>query len=225
MIKVILLSLLLSMTGFALDEEPVMMSGDYEISARTKHMASRYENDLRGGGMRYKTDRALDAIIKLAVYKLRRVGKTKEATQILKEWQSQWEYSLLYTRGLGAHAPLSQWLSDKYLQLEFLLGKQVMMSLRLVDLYKINHALPVVISCIDNVSEEEYFAHFVDDVEYGWTLGPIVLYWTSFFTCTGLSWGTGFLFCSPIAMGAEYLSGQFICPKLNPILWKIACHH
>lgn len=222
--KALAFFLLFSFAAMAVDEEPVMMSGDYEISSRTRNIANQFERDVKAGGLRYRVDRSLDAIIKLAVYKLKRVGKKKVADQILKEWQDQFEWTLVEDRGITSHAPLSQWIADKTLQLEFLLGKDVMASLRLTDLIVLNFAIPVVLACEDNVDLAEYGQHFVRDDWYGWALGPVTVYWTTFFSCVGASWGTGFLYCSPIASGSEFLTGQLVAPNLNEFLWDLVCH-
>lgn len=221
---ILTVTLFLSLTATYAEEEPIMMTGDYEISDRTRKLSKKFQRDVESGGLRYKIDRSLDAIIKLAAYKLKRIGKKKEANQLLKEWHDQHEYSLIFMRGIGSHAPLSQWLSDKYLQWEFILGKDILHALRLSDIHTLNHAIPVVVSCIDDVDLHEYSLHFVYDDENGYRgLGPVVTYWTTFIVCVGGTWGSGFLFCAPIAMGTEFLSKQFVCPKLTEPLWKWAC--
>lgn len=203
-----------------------MMTKDIEISARTKMKAKRYGEMIENGRLAEKTDQALDAMIRLAVYKLNRVGKKKEAKVLLREWEDQWSGYITRTRGIGDHAPISAWLSEKYRMLEFTLGKDVVYTLRLSDIHTINHALPVVFKCVDNVDEMEYFLHFVhDDSPTGpyRGLAPVVTYWVSFFACVGFTWGTGFLFCSPISMGIEWFTKSVIAPKLNEPLWKKAC--
>lgn len=223
--KITILALLLSFSLFA-NEEPVMMYGEPEISQKTERMAKQYEDDLKNGRLAKRTDTALDALIRLAAYKLKRIGEHKKANQLLKEWEQQWsgEIVRLHARGIGDHKPMSEWLAKQYTMLEFLIGKAACQALRLTDIHVINFALPVVISCVDNVSEDEFYAHFVEDVLGGYKgLGPVVSYWVSFFSCVGFSWGTGFLWCSPISQGVEYLSMRFICPKLNEPLHKLSC--
>ena len=108
--------------------------------------------------------------------------------------------------------------------LEFTLGKDIVYALRLSDIHTINHAIPVVFKCIDQVDEVEYFKHFVHDEDGPYRgLAPVVVYWTTFFVCVGGTWGTGFLFCGPIAMGTEWLTKNYVGPKLNEPLWKRAC--
>lgn len=209
-------------------EEPVMMTGTPEDSPRTRRIARAFEKDVKFGQLPYRINETVDALLRLGAYKLKRSGHKKEASQMIREWERDWNEEIIRiskSRGIGDHKPLVQWLSDKYRMMEFLLGKDICHSLRLDDLHTINHAIPVVISCIDNVSEDEFFLHFVDDYVNGYRgLGPVVVYWTSFFTCTGFSWGVGFLGCSPIAMGAEWITKGVVAPRLNRPLWSLACN-
>lgn len=207
-------------------EEPIMMTKDIEISTRTKMKAKRYGEQIENGRLAERTDQALDAMIRLAVYKLNRVGKKKDANILLREWEDQWSGYLTRTRGIGDHAPMSAWLSEKYRMLEFTLGKDVVYTLRLSDIHTINHALPVVFKCVDNVDEMEYFLHFVhDDSASGPYRGltPVVAYWTSFFACVGFTWGTGFMLCAPVSEGISWFVKSVIGPKLNEWAWKKAC--
>jgi hypothetical protein len=226
--KFLLTLLILPLLAMA-DEEPVMMYGEPEVSPRTQRMARQYEDDLKNGRLAKRTDAALDALIRLSAYKLKRIGKVTEANKLLKEWEDQWSGEIvrlsMVKRGIGDHKPLSEWLAQKYAMLEFLLGKPACQALRITDIHVINFAIPVVISCVDNVSQDEYYAHFVEDILGGYKgLGPVVSYWVSFFSCVGMSWGTGFLWCSPISQGVEYLSMRLVCPKLNEPLWKLSCN-
>lgn len=219
--------LAISLTLFAVysfaDEEPIMQSGKPEVSKRTQRIANKYEKDLRSGRIKERTNHALDSIVRLSVYKLRRTGHKAEAAQFLKEWEEQYQY-ILIGRGIGDHKPLSTWLAAKYDMLELILGKEICHALRLSDIKTINYAVPVVFACEDHVTEAEFFLHFVADDTNGYRgLGPVVAYWTTFIVCVGGTWGTGFLFCSPIAMGVEYLSDSFICPRLNEPIWKLSC--
>jgi hypothetical protein len=150
----------------------------------------------------------------------------KDADKLLNEWENQYSF-FLEQRGITDHKPLSEWLASVTKMLELKLGHDAMHALRLDDLITINYAIPVVFSCIDDVSELEYYLHFVDDSTpvHGYRgLGPVVAYWTTFFVCTGYTWGTGFLYCSPIAMGVEYIAKEAVCPALNKPLWKLSCN-
>lgn len=187
-----------------------------EVSTRTERMANEFEGQIRAGELRERTNLALNAMVRFAVFKLRAKGKKLEARRLENEWDSQWNGYLL-RRDLGDHKPLSNWLAEKYAILEFIFGEQFMQFTRLVDLKIINFGIPVVFACVDNVDEAEFYLHFVP-------LTKVTIYWTSFFTCVGGTWGTGFLFCSPIAWGCEYITGRWIAPKLNPFVFKLSCH-
>ncbi len=197
------------------DEEPVISYGSPEVSYRTKRLANEFKSEVENQRLRKKTNQALDAIVKLAAYKLKRVGKKKEAEKLLKEWKEQ--YSLyLEMRDLGDHKPLSDWLAAQYQIWVFWLSLDVVKALRLSDINVINFAIPVVFTCLDNVGESEYELHFVP-------LMGVTSFWVSFWTCVGMTWGTGFIYCSPISMGVEYLTTSTVAPYLNKYAWDLAC--
>lgn len=183
-----------------------------EVSTTTMGIAQDTENAIRRWQLRDKTIAALDAIFRLAEYKLKKEGHKFYAWRLIKEW----EYHKINLRDLGDHAPLSAWIDEKYHEIADFLGPQVTHFLRIDDLEVINHAVPVVFSCIDNVWIDEYERHFTP-------LCGTITYWTAFFSCVGFTWGTGFYFCSPIAMGSEFLVEKFVAPKLNEWAWEKAC--
>jgi hypothetical protein len=186
----------------------------YEVSERTQIMSNDLADAIKRGELPRKTNGALNAMVRFAAYKLKAKGYKTKAKQLLNEWE-KWD-GYLVTRGLGDHAPLSKWLAEKTSMLELILGTEVMKATRLYDLVVINYAIPVVFRCIDNVDEPEYSKHFVP-------LCGVTAYWLSFFGCVGATWGTGFLFCSPLSMGVEYLTINFAAPRLNNWAWRNAC--
>lgn len=188
-----------------------------EVSTRTERMAREFDIEVRDGRLKQRTNIALNALVRFAAFKLRAKGHKVEAKKLVDEWESTWDgYIYRVGRDLGDHRPLSQWLSDKYDMLELILGTKVMEFTRLVDIKIINFAIPVVFSCVDNVDEVEFGKHFVP-------FSGVVVYWTSFFACVGGTWGTGFLFCSPISFGCELLTKNMLAPALNPTVWKWSC--
>ena len=226
---------LLSRRGIATEidptqgEEPVMVlhGTNGEISKNTKRKMERLKNDLLQGRIYQHIDDALDAQIRLARYKLVRAGERELGDSILAEWEGHWRGEIVRLtegRGIGDHKPLSKWLADKYTIIEFVLGKDVCHNLRLDDIKTLNHAIPVVVKCVDDVDVAEFYLHFVADDIYGYRgLFPVISYWVTNFACVGFSWGTGFLFCAPIAMGDEFLVKNYAAPKLNEPLWKRVC--
>lgn len=214
-VKLLLLLAVFSLFSFAKEEEPVMTHGKPEVSDKTGRLSREFQKEIESGQLRAKTDHALDSIIKLAVYKLRRTHHKKEADKLLHDWLDHWQGYLL-RRDIGDHKPLSMWLANQYAMLEMILGREVCHALRLDDLKIINFCIPVVFACVDKVGEAEYKVHFVP-------LMGTVSFWTTEITCVGGTWGTGFLWCSPIAMGVELLTKTVIAPNLNEMSWKVFC--
>lgn len=229
---VIKIMLLLTVVNFAIaEEEPVMQHGQPEVSARTRRMSNQFGNDITSGKFKHQTYLGLDALIHLAAYKLRRIGEKEMAADILNNWKTTYQFQYMdmldYTdiRHIGDHGAVIQWLKDTMIKLEDKLGASLMYDLRLSDIRTFNETPKVVFFCQDHVSEQEYWYHFVDDTASVQIRGlaPTTVYWTSFITCVGGTWGTGFLFCSPISMGVEYLTKKVVAPKLNHPLWQRAC--
>ena len=187
----------------------------YEVSDRTWGMANKFGEQIEARKLPERTNAALDAMVRFAAFKLKAKGHKIQAKKLIAEWENQYEGFHL-RRDLGDHAPMSKWLAEKIDILEFILGTEVMKALRLYDLKVINYGLPMVFKCLDNASEVEFGKHFIP-------LSGVVIYWTSFFACVGFTWGTGFLWCGPVSMGAEFLTTSFVAPKLNPVVWKWSC--
>lgn len=207
-------------------EEP-SFAGSPEISYRTRRMAEGYGRDMKSGKISYRANQALNAIIRLAAYKLNRIGYHKEARKLIYEWENQWSEEIIRlseSRGISDHKPLSSWLAEQCSNIRFLIGREAFYNLRISDISTINFAIPVIIKCIDNVTEQEFFLHFVKDEENKYRgLGPVLGFWGSFFSCVGFSWGALFAACAPISLGIEYLLETSVCPQLNPYIWKISC--
>lgn len=227
-----LVLLLLPTTVFpAQEEEPTMQSqnGEYEISDRTHRLANRFDVDVKNGRAEVRVHKGLDTLIRIAAYKLKRVGKKAESRKLLKEWNEQYSAEYLgYLRGerhIGDHPPISQWLQDKMEALTFILGMQVMENLRLSDIETFNSTPKVIFGCVDNVDEDEYGLHWIDDPTVDIRgLAPTAVFWISEAACLGASLSSGFIFCAPICMGVEYLTKLYIAPKTNNWCWKKACH-
>lgn len=190
-----------------------------QVSDAAERQSRDFERDIRMGKMRERTNVALNAIVRLAILKLRVNGYKLEANRIEREWTGKWDgYILRVGRGPGdhTHKPLSDWLQQKTDTLRLIFGDQFMHMTRLWDLVVINDSIPIVFSCEDNVGEQEFSEYFIP-------FSGVVLYWGSFFACVGGTWGTGFMFCGPIAMGCEFLDTHFLAPKLNGWVWGLSC--
>lgn len=213
------------------EEEPMMMSHSYEVSNRTRGIASRFERDVKAGRLPVKLHKGLDTLLRIGAYKLRREGYGSYGKKMMKEWDEQYsgEYlSWAYGRQvkhIGDHPAVSKWLEEKMLMMSFFLGAEIMYNLRLSDIITFNSTPKTILFCADEVNEEEYRLHWVHDEEVKVRgLAPTVAFWVSEAACLGASLTSGFLFCAPICMGVEYLTRQFIAPKTNHWLWSKACH-
>ena len=188
-----------------------------KVDERSNKKVRQFEEDIKRGKLRERTNFALNAMVRFAVYKLKTKGQKQLADQMLNEWQSRFDGMILRVgRDLGDHEPLSQWLAEKYMILEFIFGSAFMEATRLSDIKTLNYALPVVFRCVDNVDEPEFGRHFIP-------FSGVVIYWGTFFACVGGTWGTGFLYCSPISWGCEYLTENFLAPRINPTIWRWSC--
>lgn len=191
----------------------------FEVSDTSKRQIRAFKRDLEDGKLRNRTDDALNSLISFASYKLKQKGHRADAIKLQREWTTKWKGELLRigrAPGDHSHKPLSLWLQQKTDMLTLILGIEVMKATRLWDLVVINDSIPIVFSCEDNVGEDEFGTYFVP-------FTGVIIYWVSWGTCTGLTWGTGFFFCGPIAMGCEFLDTQFLAPKLNPTIWNWSC--
>lgn len=192
-----------------------MPKGQGKDSAQTREIVKTYKKEVQEGRFAERTNLALNAIVRFAAFQLTLKGHKDEADKLIAEWESGFDGYLL-RRDLGDHAPLSMWLAEKYAMIEFILGTEVCHFLRLDDIKTINYGIPVVFKCVDDVDVVEYGKHFIP-------LSGVAVYWSSFFACVGGTWGTGFLFCSPISMGAEWLTETWAAPRLNPTVHKWSC--
>lgn len=190
--------------------------------------SNRYKKEVRQGKLAQSTNLGLKALVLRSISELKKHGYKSQAKMMKLEWDVKYSKILIeHTRGMTDHAPLIEWLGEKTKELEASLGHDVMHAMRLDDLITFNYGIPVVISCVDKVDVDEYGRHFIHDSDKGYRgLGPVTVYWTALFTCMGLTWESGVgssVLCSPIAMGAEFLTDTVIAPALNEPLWNLAC--
>jgi hypothetical protein len=191
-----------------------------ELSSNAQRRADEMEREIREGRLRERANVSLDAMIRYAAWKLRKKGHRLEAQKMLVEWETTWNgYLLRVGRKPGdqSHAPLSQWLQEKTNMLILLLGVEVMKATRLWDLVVFNESFRVVFQCIDNVDEIEFGDYFVP-------FSGVVSYWVSYVSITAATWGAGFWFAGPIAMGVELIVVKAVAPKLNHGAWQWSCN-
>lgn len=202
---------------FCLFNTPILATPQPEISPRTKRLAAQFEKDIRAGRLNVKANHAIQTLLRRGAYEMKLHGHYGVADFMMYEWATRYQY-MLTSRDLGDHAPLSQWLAEKYEEMEFILGKDICHALRLDNIKIINFGIPVALFCVDHVDAVEYQKHFQP-------LAGVVTYWSTFGVCIGATFGTGFLFCTPIAMGTEWIMYNAIAPNLSPQIWTMVCHN
>jgi len=164
-------------------------------------------------------DRAVDGIIKVAVWQLRRNSHVAEAKRIEDEWNDQYMGLLpllaeVQPEDIGDHDPLSPWLADVYTVLYLALGEDVCVALHLDDIWILNFGIPVVFGWLppdqhSQIDAPEYRAHFVP------TAG-VDSFWVTDLSCSAATGGTGYFWlCSPAGMLAEYVTVTYIAPRYS----------
>lgn len=228
--KCLLSAMLLLCTAISLgdvEEEPILVSRSYEVSERSQNQASRFKRDLEDGKLPDLLHKGLDTALRISAYKLRREGFKKEANELVQEWENTYSSEYLFSarsRHIGDFAPISLWLRSKVETLIFLLGAETAYNLRISDLETFNSATLPVIFCRDNLSEDEYRLHWVHDAEvYKRGLAPTVIFWVAQAGCLSATLTSGFLFCTPICAGVEWLVKKYVAPETNNFMWKAAC--
>lgn len=179
--------------------------------------ARSFERDVKNGKLKVRTDKAIENLITVATYELRKKGANLLADRISFEFDTRYKNFLSdSSRGVGDHEGV-KWLLNVHEQIEFVLGEAICRALRMHDLWTLAHTIPVVFRCVDNVDQMEYMLHFVP-------FSGIVSYWVSATACTGATLGTGIGFlCGLVGMGVEQIVIRFVAPPLSVPLWKKAC--
>ncbi len=197
-------------TAQAFDEKPALQSLREDLA--------------QGDAIRVaeRTDHAIDAMIKVAGIKLRRMGDRRLAESIEHDWRQHFEGHLIsFVSGaedLGDHAAWSFWIEAVYLILEAKLGTVTMQLLHLDDLHTVNLAVPVTLHLAiigdDPIDVTEYGKHFEP-------LAGVLAYWGTFLACEIVTYSTGiFLICAPAGMAAELITVNFIAPYFTPTLYE-----
>jgi hypothetical protein len=207
-------------------------------STLAERRVKRVVADIEQGKLAERTDKSIEKLVKFAAGQMYKKGFKKEAEQIRDEYDKQFagyltkmsRYSLF--TNIGDHKPLSDWLATTYEKIESALGFTVCETLHLTDIKTLNYGLPIVFNpcdfdmgAITDARLVEYRRHFSGkcDGEKYHGVAPVVTYWTAELICTIATWGSGFLFCSPIAGGAEFIM-QKVAPKLSDKIYDMACN-
>jgi hypothetical protein len=179
---------------------------------------AKMRRDLRNGKLLERTHVSLNVLVRFGAFQLRRNGHSDEADKLLDEWQNKFSPMFLNPKGLGDHAPLSDWLANWYVVMELLLGESFMKMTHLDDINIINFAIPVVFNpCDPEWDKPEYNLHFTP-------LAGVLTYWVTWGVCVGATWGSGILFiCTPIASAGEHIMITFFAPKISDRIYDRRC--
>lgn len=190
--------------------------------------ALTFRKDVKNGKLRARTNKTVDAMVKVSVAELKRKGAVKLSEKITQEYETTYhdfmggdeeDFILPFRSGfrpVGDHAGV-EWLLKIHANIEFVLGETICRAIRLHDIWTLAMTIPVVFSCEDNVDQMEYFLHFDP-------FAGIVSYWVSYAICSGASMASGMVFaCGFIGMAVEQIVTRFIAPPLSPSCWKKAC--
>lgn len=181
------------------------------------------EKDIETGKLAHRTNKTIDSIVRLLANRFRSNGRKDLSKMILMDWDGKYNGMLVRLvvnarmEGFGDHKPLTDFLTYWCFAAKAILGEQIYFALHIDDLDIINYAIPVVFKCIDNVDINEYALHAIP-------LIGVTTYWATWGICTGLTWGTGFLFiCPPIGSAAEQISSFTFAPRLSDAMFPIFC--
>lgn len=216
-------AILLSSLSFATITEDTSIRTTEEITQterkHTERMVTSITRGIETGQLALRTNHALDTIIHLAVWKLRRNGFTTEADDLEADWMTNWFGAIIRVRDLGDYAPLSKWLSEVYLKIADLLGPEVVKWLHFDDIQIINYSIPVIFRpCNEQWDRSEYQMHFVP-------FAGVITYWSVYLSCGIGTAGIGSVFfCSPLGMLGEHLMERFAAPPLSNVIWDAACN-
>lgn len=170
-------------------------------------------------------DTALGRMVNLASWHLKRSGEGKASRQIIEEYRASFDgyfVSRITAKGIGDHAPLSEWVAKWYAKLESKFGPRFMEITRLKDLKTFNFGIPVVmspsgesrVSPVVPWDRQDYIDHFVP-------FAGAVAYWAAWGGCTAGTWGLGWVtfVCSYAGWAAEYVVMNEVAPGLGGKIW------
>lgn len=190
------------------------------------------EMDLKSGDkmvIANRTDLALDGLVKLSIWKMKKEGHKAEADKIESEWENRFKGTLTRyaeklkagKRDLGDYAPLSEWLSELYKIMVLMFGETACKAMHLDDINIANFAIPVVFAMHDilgaqvKIDSPEYKKHFVP-------FAGVVTYWSVFISCEVVTYGSGwFVVCTPAGMAGEFAMTKWVAPKISDSAWKM----
>ena len=218
-LALLLLALAVHKPSFADTTYPIQPEPSYETQRgwlSEPYEIARLLKENRMTEVQYRTNFALNAMIRRGVAELRKKGHHEEADKIEGQWTNRYSKFLL-RMGIGDFEPLSDWLSAIYITLELLLGENLMRALHLDDIHILNHTIPVVFApCRGPWVKEDYAEHFG-------ALSGVVGYWSIFIGCTLSTSGLGLFFCSPAGMLGELVLSRLLGPGVGRSVYSAIC--
>lgn len=185
--------------------------------------------DLESGKALERSEKALDALMIVAVKTLEKHGYIRQAKELKRDWSAEKSFILskgfgewvkVGAQGFGDHARI-EWLYTIWEKIDGLVGAQVMEMAHLDDLYIFAYGIPVCLWCVDAVDVPEYAVHFY---EYKEGFAGATTYWSAQIACSVATFGTGIgLICGPVATLAEKFMVGFVAPGLSSRMYKLVC--
>jgi hypothetical protein len=181
---------------------------------------NKVQKDIESDKLKLRTKIALNAIIKVSIFQLRKNGYANDAQLLKDEWEQR--ERIYFGTGLslldiGDYRPLSEWLAKWYDKLEDAIPPKIFQLTRLKDLKVLNYGIPVAFDPKNSSwDKEEYSKHFVP-------LSGVITYWSVQASCTIGTSGIGLLIiCSIASRSAEKIMLNKIAPKLSDRIYDNA---
>lgn len=195
-----------------------------------KQQAEQFRSDVEAGKMLDRAMTAIETALIVGSDKLRENGYDNEAEMIMSDWFDREAFNtryLLTTKTIGDHAPI-QWLYDVWEKMDELLGSKLMMYMHTDDLHVFSLATKPCVMCQDNISEADYYLHFVGDdpspkVDQRSGFAGSTAYWISMAACSASMSAPWSMLCSPVAGLVERAVYEWVAPPLSPKAWKLVC--
>jgi hypothetical protein len=173
--------------------------------------------------MATRVDKAVEKMVAVGTYWLRREGYDTDADRIEGEYGLRFKGYLSdllsQKKDIGDYAPLSDFLTRLHTTLEDKLGREIMQFTHLEDIKTINYTIPVVFH-LDTIppgaiSPAEYKKHFVP-------LAGVTAFWSVSIACDVGTWGTGYwIICTPAGIVAKYAVVEYIAPPSSPRWYNV----
>lgn len=181
-------------------------------------------------------DKGMDYIINTKIADaLNEKGESRLAQQISNEWSYNFHHTLFGSvRDIGDHKPISQWVSDRYYQVEAILGHDFCVASHIDLMLTFNSSNVVVKPCsfpMDKITDpriDEYRRHFagmsiISDSRFEGVI-PGASYLVMEIACLAGTSGIGSFVCGLAAGIAEKMMATFVAPQLSDFVFNKACN-